>query len=193
MAGVVRPVSADDPNMTRIKKRVGCVTIVAALLAGGVGPAVSHAAPPHEVRVQPEAVSGTWQTIVPVVIASYQPSSPDPTTGTYQGADSTLWQGTWTGVTHYAIRGTANLVSGAGSGTLQETFAGRSSGDGNGTLSFDETYTLDAAGHIVIEARIVDATGDFTGARGRLTFDGTEVGAVTGSGTYRGRWSHPRR
>jgi len=55
----------------------------------------------------------------------YQPSSSDPTTGTYTGVGATLWKGTWTGVTHYTISGTANLVTGAGSGELTETFIGQ--------------------------------------------------------------------
>jgi hypothetical protein len=134
------------------------------------------------------SVAGSWQTVVPVSETSYQPSAADPTTGTYTGVGSTVWQGTWAGVTHYAAHGTANLVTGAGSGTLQETFVGRSSDGGTGTIDFTETYVLDDGGHISIRARIVHATGDFAGSKGIVAFDGTEVGVVTGSGSYHGRW-----
>jgi hypothetical protein len=121
-------------------------------------------------------------------MSSYTPSATDPTTGSYEGVGSTLWQGTWTGLTHYAIQGTANLVTGAGSGSLTETFVGRSSDGRRGTIRLGETYVLDAAGHLRIRARVTDATGQFIGGRGSMTFDGTMVGIATGSGTYRGRW-----
>lgn len=142
----------------------------------------------------PEMASGTWQTIVPVVLTHYQPRMlTNPTRGTYTGLGSTLWQGTWTGVTHYTIGGTADLVTGAGSGTIDETFTGRSADGGTGTLHFTETYVLDASGSIIIDATIVGATGDFLGSRGQVVFTGTENGVVEGSGRYRGSWQRPRR
>lgn len=137
-------------------------------------------------------VSGTWQSVVNVLFTNYQPSASDPTTGTYQGVGSTLWQGTWTGVTHYMAHGTANLITGAGSGALQETFTGRSSGGGTGTLTFNETYTLSSTGAIVIQAKIIGATDDFSGAHGDVTFTGTDNPAE-GGGSFQGRWSLPRR
>jgi hypothetical protein len=138
-------------------------------------------------------VTGTWQTIVPVTMSSYTPSAADPTTGSYQGVGSTLWQGTWSGLTDYTIRGTANLVTGAGAGSITETFAGRSSDGKSGTIRFGETYALDATGHLRIRARVLDATGQFTGGHGSVTFVGTMVGIATGSGSYRGRWVQQRR
>lgn len=137
-------------------------------------------------------VSGTWQTVVPVVLTSYKPSSPDPTTGTFSGVGSTLWQGTWTGLTHYKISGTANLITGAGSGTIQETFTGRSSDGRIGTMSFAETYSLDTTGQLSIQATITNATGELAGEHGVVAFTGKELGAIVGNGTYSGHWSRPR-
>jgi hypothetical protein len=79
-------------------------------------------------------------------------------------------------------------VTGAGSGTLTETVIGQAADGGKGTLDFTETYTLDTAGHILIQANIVSGTGDFQNAKGAVQFDGLELGIVTGSGTYEGRW-----
>lgn len=152
--------------------------------------ALSSLAPDALAAPRAHPVSGTWQEIVPVSMTSYTPSAGDPLTGHYQGVGSTLWQGTWTGVTHYTMTGTANLVSGAGSGTLQETFAGRASDGGTGTLDFAESYTIAPDGSLSIQARIVGGTGDFAGAHGSVTFLGHQYGVATGNGTYSGRWSH---
>jgi len=169
--------------IVRTMTRLLCTTAIAlAALLLNLAPAAAQSASP---------VVGTWQTIVPATITSYQPSASDPTTGTYQGMGSTLWQGTWSGVTYYAIQGTANLVNGAGSGTLRETFVGRSSSGRTGTITFAETYVLDSGGHAEIRARVVDATGQFTGDHGSVTFVGTMLGVVTGSGIYRGTWVEP--
>lgn len=152
--------------------------------------AVTLPAPGALAAPRTHAVSGTWQEVVPVSMTSYTPSAGDPLNGQYQGVGSTLWQGTWTGVTHYTMQGTANLVTGAGSGTLQETFVGRSTDGGTGTLDFSESYTVAVDGTISIQARIVGGTGDFAGARGSVDFLGHQYGVATGNGTYSGRWSH---
>lgn len=167
--------------MTVPVKRIGCLVSLAVTLVSAPPALAKQADRDH-------TVAGTWQTLVPVTLTSYQPSASDPTTGTYTGVGSTLWQGTWTGVTHYSISGTANLVTGAGSGTLTETFIGRATDAGQGTLDFTETYTLDTAGHLLIRARIIGGTGDFHNAKGAVRFEGMEIGIVTGNGTYSGRW-----
>ncbi len=166
--------------------RVRQVALASAVLAMFAAPAASAK------ETGARAVAGTWQTIVPVSLTSYQPSPSDPTTGDYTGVGSTMWQGTWTGVTHYRIRGTANLVTGAGQGAIEETFIGRAGSDEVGTLIFSETYTLDATGRIKIHARITGGTGAFESSVGVASFDGIVLGVITGSGSYVGRWT-PRR
>lgn len=162
--------------MRRLTQLAATMPLAALILSG----APAHARPAPN-------VAGSWQTIVPVTLTSYQPSS-DPTTGTYAGVGTTEWQGTLTGVTHYKIHGTANLITGVGSGAIDETFIGRSVNGETGTMRFTETYVLDDAGHIRIEASLVDATGEFAGSRATLAFAGTEYGAATGNGTYSGTW-----
>jgi hypothetical protein len=110
----------------------------------------------------------------------------------YQGVGSTLWQGTWNGVTDYTISGVANLVTGEGNGTIHETFNGRSADGTSGSLGFVETYVVDGSGHIRIDARIVRSAGGFTGSRGEVTFVGTQDGVATGNGTFAGTWIRPR-
>jgi hypothetical protein len=140
----------------------------------------------------PHNVAGTWQEVVPVLTTAYAPTSPtDPTTGTFDGVGSSLWRGTWNGVTHYTATGTANLVTGAGSGTLDETFVGRSADGGTGTLTFAETFTITDTGAITINARIVKGTQDFIGSKGQVMFTGTQLGAVSGGGSYSGVWVRP--
>jgi hypothetical protein len=138
------------------------------------------ASPVHAAR--PEAVHGTWQTLVPAALTSFHPSTADPTTGTFTAIGSTAWSGTWTGVTTYTMSGTIDLITNESSGILDETFTGR-----QGTLSLHEHFTLDAAGHLRITCRIVHGTGDYAGSRGRVVFDGQMIGVVSGSGTYSGQ------
>jgi hypothetical protein len=181
MADVERPVGSDARYMTRITTSIGCILL---LMAASLAVAIPSAS------AQPASnVAGTWQAIVPILTTTYQPSPTDPTTGSYEGVGSSLWQGTWTGVTYYTSRGTLNVASGAGSGAFDETFAGRSTDGGTGTITFTWTYTVDPHGHILFWGRIIDASGDFTGARGTLTAEGTVLGAVSGNGTYHGHWS----
>ncbi len=167
--------------MTRIKASIGWVLVFMAASVAVAVPSVSAQAASD--------VVGTWQAIGPTT--AYQPSSTDPTTGSFEGVGSNLWQGTWTGVSSFTHRGTVNLVTGAASGTQEETFAGRSTDGATGTMSFTWTFTFGPDGHVLARGRIVDATGDFTGARGTLVAEGTAVGAVSASGTYHGNWSRP--
>jgi hypothetical protein len=172
----------DAQHMTRIKTSIGCILIfTAASLAVAVLPVAAQ---------QASDVAGTWQAIA--LTTTYQPSPTDPTAGSFEGVGSELWQGTWTGVSSFTFRGTVNLVTGAGSGTLEETLFGRSTDGGTGTMSFTWAFTVGPDGHVLLRGRIVDATGDFTGARGTLVAEGTGVGgALSSSGTYHGDWSRP--
>jgi hypothetical protein len=133
-----------------------------------------------------EVVAGQWGGAVPCV-----PTSADPTTGETTCLGSTTWIGGLTGQTHYVFTGTLDLTTGAGSGKIDETFIGRDADGRTGTLRFTETIAskptgLPATGSVVIDAKVVEATGDFAGTRGELVFEGT-VNAVAGDlGTYSG-------
>jgi hypothetical protein len=133
-------------------------------------------------------LAGQWQTIVPVLVTNYMPSASTVTTGTYSGVGSTSWRGDFTGVTEYTIQGTVDLVTGAGKGTLQETFAGRSADGAVGTLVFKETYIVNESSIISIRARIVKGAGDFAGAHGWMRFEGQLQSVVAGHGIFWGRW-----
>ncbi|MGH8991751.1 MAG: hypothetical protein ACRDZ7_09520 [Acidimicrobiia bacterium] len=167
--------------MTRIKTSIGCILI-------SMAASLAVAAPP--VSAQPALdVAGTWQAIA--LMTTYHPSPTDPTVGSFEGVGSELWQGTWTGVSSFTFRGTGNLVTGAGSGTLEETLFARSTDGGTGTVRFTWAFTVGPDLHILLRGRIVDATGDFAGAHGTLVADGTTVGGSLFSGTYHGGWSRP--
>lgn len=158
--------------------------LVGLLLAGAATPARADAAS--------VPVTGTWQALLPDVITSFEPSGADPTKGAFTAVGSTLWNGSWTGVTTYTVRGTIDLVTNANSGTLAETFTGGSSAAGSGTIDLTETFLLDATGHLTIRTSIVAGSGDFQGSHGRVDFDGHMISIATGSGTYNGRWLRPR-
>ncbi len=134
------------------------------------------------------ATSGRWTSIVPVAITRYRPSETSPFIGTFRGVGSTSWRGALVGVTAYTIGGHIDLRTNAGSGWIHERFAGRSSAGEVGTITFDERYTLDAGGHISINAAVVSGTGDFARLTGALRFDGTTVSAAYAGGTYAGRF-----
>jgi hypothetical protein len=127
------------------------------------------------------AVSGNWMSIVNCAFTSY-----DPLTGHMTCVGSTLWTGGLTGVTRYDVTGTYDVLTGNSQGTLHEIFRGHDTAGRRGTITFDEQYVLDgAASKIHIDAAAVAGTGGFAGARGRMTFDGTDNPA-TGFGTYVG-------
>jgi hypothetical protein len=159
---------------------------VAVAVAGALA-AIGSAAPASAARASHEQpVHGDWQTLVACVMTRY-----DPATGRGSCDGSTLWRGTWTGVTHYTVRGFFDLVTGDASGTIGETFVGMSDDGGSGTLRFNERFTLDGATSALhIDAWLLGGTGSFAGSRGFVTFDGQE-NAVFGSGTYAGTWTRP--
>jgi hypothetical protein len=184
MADVVPGRDIDAGGMTTHRTRIAVLILSVVLLLGSQSPA-------HAAGRTRELASGSWVSLVPVAVTSYQPSSADPLVGTFRGVGSTLWQGTFAGITEYTIGGQVDLLTGAGSGWIHERFSGRSSGGEVGTITFDERYTLDATGHIEIRAVVSSGTGDFADASGRLTFDGTSTSVASASGSYGGSWSRP--
>jgi hypothetical protein len=131
------------------------------------------------------AVHGSWMSLVNCAATGYDPVSKRLTC-----VGSTLWQGTWNGVTDYVGTATYDALSGDASGTLTETFHGRASDGGRGTLTFFETFTIDGATSALhIDAQLLDGSGDFTGARGEVSFDGVD-NIAAGNGTYAGWWAH---
>ncbi|GAC1611220.1 MAG: hypothetical protein NVS3B26_22650 [Mycobacteriales bacterium] len=155
------------------------------------GLALAGIATPARAEVASMSVAGTWQTLVPAAITSYNPSAADPTKGAFTAVGSTVWRGDWTGITTYTMRGTVDLVTSASTGTLEETFTGSTTSGGTGTLHLTETFTIDSTGNLNIQTRILGGTGVFARSRGRVEFLGKTISIVTGSGTYDGRWSHP--
>jgi hypothetical protein len=151
--------------------------ITVALCLAAVVPARAFAAAP---------VHGSWQQLANCLFTHY-----DPLGGGFGCEGSSVWQGTWTGVTVYHAEGTYDVLSGDSAGRLQETFRGHDVDGRRGTISFDESYVLVGSTSMIhIDARIAGATGGFAGARGAVTFDGTD-NVATGFGTYAGRWSPP--
>jgi hypothetical protein len=90
--------------------------------------------------------------------------------------------------------GVYHPLTGESHGQLYETFMGISEDGRRGTLSFVETYTLHGpTGAVHIDATIVAGTGGFTGATGRVAFDGVLLEGLAGGGGYAGTWTPPRR
>lgn len=146
------------------------------------------AAAPRTAQVQ-----GGWIEALPCPFTTLAPVAGHPTTVSFSCTAGTIWDGTWTGQTHFVIKGTMDLVSGDGTGTADETFVGSALADhSQGSLHFLGDWTLYGAsnsyrGHEVI----VDATGQFAGAKGEVTFEGMVAGLLGGHGGYRGWWSRP--
>lgn len=138
-------------------------------------------------------VEGRWVGLVPCV-----PTTPESvTTNHVTCTGSTTWAGTWTGVTSYTIDGTFDAFTGAADATVDETFVGRDDQGRVGTLRFAEHLVGTPTGIpdtqvLHIDACIIDATGDFAGASGRVSFDGV-ANLAGGTGTFDGTWKLPRR
>lgn len=162
-------------------------SVAVAVVVAGALAAIDIAVPAAAARApRKQAVHGHWQTLVACVLTSYDPATKR---GSCDG--STLWRGTWTGVTHYTVRGFFDLVTGDASGTIDETFVGTADDGGSGTLRFHERFTLDGATSALhIDAWLLGGAGSFAGSRGFVTFDGRE-NLVTGRGTYAGTWKRP--
>jgi hypothetical protein len=162
---------------------------IAVVLAGAAlatsAPAVP-ASSPRDGRAL--AVTGDWVDAAPCIPASF-----DPATGRFSATCSSIWTGTWIGVTKAQLDGTTNLLTGDTTGTIDETFIGRSDDGGTGTLRLRETLEVDGnSSTLVIDATIVQGTGDFRGSRGHVTFTGLVAPDGQGAGMYSGRWVRPR-
>jgi hypothetical protein len=165
---------------------------VLAAIASGALIAVAGAAPPVAAstvghgKPQSQTVRGSWVSPT-CAFTDY-----DPVTGAFECTASSQWTGSWTGITTAQAEGTYDFVTGSGSGTIKETFVGRSSDGTTGTLRFTETFVADGPSLTLhVDARIVEGTGDWVGATGYATFDGT-LSSGTGFGGYAGSWTRPR-
>ncbi|HEX2038401.1 MAG TPA: hypothetical protein VHF47_01580 [Acidimicrobiales bacterium] len=116
----------------------------------------------------------------------------NPVTGAFRCTSSTTWTGTWTGATVVEGEGTFDVMTGSGSGTIEETFVGRAADGTTGTLQFTEAWVADGPSLTIhIDGRIVAGTGDWIGATGRVSFDGT-MASGSGFGGYVGSWTRPK-
>lgn len=163
---------------------MAAITAMALVTVGSVLPSTAASAAR---AANHQAVRGGWASPT-CVFTDY-----DAVTGAFHCTSSTAWTGTWTGVTHVEGGGTYNFATGSGSGTIEETFVGRASDGTTGTLRFTETWVADGPSLTMhIDARIVEGTGDWVGATGRVSFDGS-MSSGTGFGGYVGSWTRPAR
>jgi hypothetical protein len=166
----------------------------AALLAAAITP---WAAPPSAVGAATTArheIQGGWIGALPCVITAAIPEPGRPTTLRPATCTSgTVWDGVWTGQTHFVAVGTLDLVSGDLSATIDETFYGVTTEDRSyGTLHLLGTISIDGATSTArVHEVVVGGTGQFAGAMGDVVFEGTQVSAVSGHGGYHGWWSRP--
>lgn len=131
-----------------------------------------------------EAVKGNWFNPLPCVFTSL-----DAATGTFSCTGSSVWKGTWTGVTVFNVTGTLDPATGDSWGTVEEMFVGSADDGTTGTMRFAETYTVDGATfEIYVDIDIVDATDGFAGAQGSAVFQGLYPMAG-GGGWYHGEWT----
>jgi hypothetical protein len=136
-------------------------------------------------------VGGDWASAVPCVPVQGSPSLEHPTQIPYTCEGSATVRGDLVGVTVYTTYGTIDLATGSSWGTMEETFTGVS-GDGSlrGTMDFAEKFTIDGSTLFFDDyAKIVGGSGDFSGSRGLVKFNGT-VAAGVGGGTWGGTWVH---
>lgn len=132
-------------------------------------------------------VHGHWYNAGPCVFTGAAPHPDDPTHADLTCDGSSVWTGTWTGVTEFAVTGEGDVVSNDYSGRLSELFIGTAAGR-RGSLLFHETFRV-ASGRIRIVAKIVSGSGGFAGSTGTVVFSGTITPATNGFGTYEGHWS----
>jgi hypothetical protein len=127
---------------------------------------------------------------LPCVFTSF-----DQGTGKFVCTGSSTWEGSWTGLTRFEVRGVIDQATGDIHGTIAETFTGTYLADrSTGELTFTESLTIEArTGALLIEADIVAGTGDptFRCSRGHATFTGFALpGGAAGLGGWRGAWTH---
>lgn len=168
-----------------MKRRI-LVTTIVALLGAGAWSAPAGAAEP--VGTTTSTVAGSWAQIVNCVFTHYDLQS-----GDFTCVGGSTWQGSWTGVTHYDVKGHYDVATGNMRGTLVEDFVGLYLPDrSHGILHMAHRFTLDGATSALhIESTILGGEGDptFRCSSGHLTWDGTAPGE-TGWGGYSGTWVH---
>lgn len=160
--------------------RHALLVVLLVLTTLGASPAWAGATPDHG------DVAGSFVSTIPCI-----PTAWDASTGHTTCVGSSTWTGSLTGVSTYTVEADVDPVTGAGSGTIVETFTGRDTSGRVGTLHFSESFSLWATGipdvgAMAITARVDGAGGDFAGTRGTIRFFGTNTLACNAGG-YEGR------
>jgi hypothetical protein len=161
-------------------------------LVGLVAQLGTSKAPLRVAAAAAEPVEGGWIEALPCAPLGFAPAAGGPTMVSFTCTAGTLWDGAWTGQTHFVFRGTQDVTTGDGTGTLDETFVGVAPAlhlQGSLHLLGDVVFH-GASNSIRIHETIVDATGEFAGASGEVSFEGLVSGTL-GHGGYHGSWTHP--
>jgi len=157
----------------------------------------SGTATPAQATTTGVAVRGGTIDTVPCLAPTdpagvYTPNPGMPTTGTYECAGSSTFDGSWVGQDVYTAMGTVDLLTGNTSGTSDETLTGVYMDDDiplPGTLHIQTTYVLDGrSGALHLDARIVGGEDSFAGSAGCFVVDGFEAYGESGHGGYSGTW-----
>jgi hypothetical protein len=137
-------------------------------------------------------LKGAWTN--PVGACVQHIISFDSATGATKCTGTSAWTGTWNGSTKWTFTGTLSPSTGAGSGRIDEVFAGRAHDGRRGRLTFVEHVTLGAGGATDIKGHIVGSCGGLAGSHGRAHWVGTTSATDgSGSGRYSGRWQEGNR
>jgi hypothetical protein len=134
------------------------------------------------------AVTGSWVDDVPCTPTDVHPNPFHPTTLKGRCTGSSVWSGSFDGVTHYTTHGTTDLVTGDSRARIKETFIGVDSAtDKVGTLHLKGTVVQDGSTlTMVVKERVTGGTGAFAKAHGHLRYEGVDTSLVGGAGGYRG-------
>ncbi|MDX6285028.1 MAG: hypothetical protein QOG53_513 [Frankiales bacterium] len=134
-------------------------------------------------------VAGKWYNAGPCTPTSVVPDPGHPAYADITCVGSSVWTGTWQGITDFTVTARYNLVTSAGDGTLVEIFVGRA-GNRRGTMTFHETVHVDGNTHALrIVAELVSGTGGFANSHAHVVFTGRITSATNGFGTYNGTWT----
>lgn len=165
------------------RKRLIRVVSTVGVLAATAG------APARAVAARPEPVSGNFYGYgcVPTGTNFY-----DPVSSRFDCSNTSTYTGTWTGESLVHAWGTSDLVTGDTKGTIEERVFATTADGHEGELHFIEAFTIDGATYAEkITATLLDGSGDFAGATGRIYLSGTALSAGPSYGTYSGSWTHP--
>jgi len=171
--------------MGAMPRRIVATVIVLLALGAGVAPAGAAGDRPG---ASVSTVRGSWAQVVNCLFTRY-----DPSTGDFACVGGSTWQGSWTGLTHYDVKGVHDMKTGDMRGTITETFVGTYLPDrSHGTLTMAHRFTIDGATSALhIDSEITGGDGDptFRCSSGRVVWDGLAPGE-TGFGGYAGTWVH---